>query len=119
MKYIPINEYVELALGDDQEVSVKPKMMDWQKTDVRFDQRGNINGWTIKETWQFEVQNSKDIPVTVDIRRNFAGDWSLSTAAKYENVDANKVKFVVALKPREKQTFTFELTTRHGTSRTR
>jgi hypothetical protein len=119
VKYIPIDEYVELGLGNDQEVLVKPKLMDWQKTDIKFDQRGNVSGWTIKETWQIEVQNSKEIPVTLDIRRNFSGDWTLSTTAKYENVDATKVKFVLPLKPREKQTFTYELTTRHGTSKTR
>lgn len=119
VKYIPINEYVELELGNDQEVSVTPKLMDWHKTDVRFDQRGNVNGWTVKETWEVEVQNSKDIPVVLDVRRNFSGDWTLTTTAKYENVDATKVKFVIPLKPREKQKFTYEVVMHHGVNKTR
>lgn len=119
VKYIPINEYVELELGNDQEVSVTPKLMDWQKTDVRFDQRVNVSGWTLKETWEIEVQNSKDIPVVLDVRRNFAGDWTLTTTAKYENVDATKVKFVIPLKPREKQKFTYDVVTHHGVNKTR
>jgi hypothetical protein len=119
VKYIPVNEFVELELGNDQEVSVKPTMMDWQKTDIAFDTRGNVVGWTEKQAWSLEVQNSKDIPVVLDIRRNFSGDFTLTTTAKYENVDARKVKFTVPLKPREKQSFSYEVVIKHGTNRTR
>jgi hypothetical protein len=119
VKYIPIGEQVEMELGNDREVMVKPTLMDWQKQDIRFDQWGGVAGWTIKETWQIEVQNSKDIEVVLDIRRNFSGDWDLKTDARYEKVDANKVKFVLPLAPREKQAFTYELITRYGTNLTR
>jgi hypothetical protein len=119
VKYIPIGEQVEMELGNDREVMVKPTLMDWQKLDIRFDQWGGVVGWTIKETWQFGLQNSKDIDVVLDIRRNFPGDWELKTEAKYEKVDAGKVKFVLLLKAREKKTFTYELTTRYGTNATR
>ncbi len=116
VKYIPINEFVELELGHDLEVSVKPVLMDWQKTDLAFSNNGNVRGWTTKETWEIEVQNSKDIPVVVDIRRNFPGDWTLTTTQKYENVDKAKVKFVLPLAARGKQKFTYDLVTRHGTN---
>jgi len=119
VKYIPIDEFVELELGNDLEVAVKPVLMDWQKTDVQFDNDGNVKGWTTKETWEIEVQNSKEIPVTLDIRRNFAGDWTLTSAQKYENVDKTKVKFVLPVASRAKQKFTYELVTRHGTNATR
>jgi hypothetical protein len=119
VKYIPVNEQVELELGNDLEVMVKPTLVNWIKTDMQFDQRGNIKGWTIKETWETQVQNSKEIDVVLDIRRNFAGDWTLNTRAPYEKVDATKVKFIMPLKPREKQTVTYELTTRFGTNATR
>ena len=93
--------------------------MDWVKTDLAFDNNGNVKGWTTKETWQIEVQNSKEIPVMLDIRRNFNGDWDLATQATYEKVDASRVKFVRPLKPHEKQTFTYEVTTRTGSNATR
>jgi hypothetical protein len=93
--------------------------MDWQKLYIKFDQWGGGDGWTTKEIWKFELQNSKDIDVVLDIRRNFAGDWNLKTDAKYEKVDAGKVKFVLPLSSHAKQTFTYELTTRYGTDTTR
>jgi hypothetical protein len=119
VKYIPVNESVEMELGPDREVLVKPTLMNFVKTDIAFDNGGNVKGWTTKETWEFEVQNSKDIDVMLDIRRNFAGDWSLTTAATYEKVDATKVKFVLPLKSREQQKFSYELTVKHGTNATK
>jgi hypothetical protein len=114
VKYIPINETVELELGPDQEVRVEPKLMNWEKENIRFDRDGNVKGWTIKEEWTMEIQNSKEIPVVVDVRRNFSGDWTLATQSTYEKVDANKVKFVLPLKPGEQKTVSYRLTTRHG-----
>ena len=119
MKYIPIKETVELELGADQEVMVKPRLMNWEKTDLRFDGNGDVKGWTTKETWEFEAQNSKDIDIVLDLRRNFSGDWSLATDAKYEKVDADKAKFILQLKPREKRKFTYELTMRQGINATK
>ena len=116
VKYIPIGESVEMELGNDQEVLVKPALMNWTKTDMAFDNNGNVKGWTTKETWEFAVQNSKDIDVLLDIRRNFAGDWEIATEVKYDKVDATKVKFILPLKAREKLKFNYDVTTRHGTN---
>ena len=119
VKYIPIGEQVEMQLGNDQEVMCKPTLMNWEKTDIHFDGNGAVTGWTIKEAWQVETQNSKDIDITLDVRRNFSGDWSLATDAKYEKVDASKVKFILPLKSREQQKLAYEITTRYGTNATR
>ena len=119
VKYIPVNETVEMELGSDLEVLVKPTLMNWEKTNLQFDGNGNVKGWTVKEMWECEVQNSKDIDVVLDVRRNFTGDWSLKTDANYEKVDANKVKFVLPLKAREKRLFSYDVTTNLGSSATR
>jgi hypothetical protein len=119
VKYIPVDEQVDLELGNDLEVMVKPVMMNWTKTDLQFDNRRNVKGWTTTETWEIEVQNSKEIPIELDIRRHFSGDWSLATQALYEKIDATKVKFAIALKPREKQKFSYVVTIRHGTNATK
>jgi hypothetical protein len=119
VKYIPVDEQVDLELGADSEVLVKPTLMTWAKTDLRFDNDGNVIGWTIKETWTVELQNSKNIDVVVDVRRTFNGDWSISTATEHEQVDASKVKFVSSLKPGQKRSFAYELTTRYGVNATR
>jgi hypothetical protein len=118
-KYIPVGGEVELELGNDPEVRVKPVLMNWEKTDLRFDDKGRVIGWTVKETWEIDLQNSRPIDVLVDVRRSFHGDWSLTTAAAKEDVDANKVKFLVPLKAREQRKLTYELSVRHGANATR
>jgi hypothetical protein len=119
VKYIPVNEHVELDLGPDCEVQVRPVLMNWVKKDLAFDSDGRVKGWTTVETWEVEVQNCREIPVTVDVRRNQPGDWSLETQAAYQKMDANKIKFLLPLAPRSQQKFTYEVTTRHGTNVTR
>jgi hypothetical protein len=119
VKYIPVNETVELELGQDREVQVKPTLMNWEKMNLQFDNGGNVKGWTVRETWQIETQNSKDIPVVLDIRRNFTGDWALTSTSAHENVDATKVKFLVPLKPREQRTLTYTVTMNLGSNATR
>jgi hypothetical protein len=116
VKYIPVDETVELELGGDQEVIVKPILLDWTRTDISFDRRGNVTGWTTTETWKIEVQNSKEIPITVDVRRRFDGDWTLTTRDKYEQVDSQRVKFLSPLGPGQTRTFEYQLTTRQGTN---
>ena len=78
-----------------------------------------MDGWTITQTWRLETRNSREIPVTLDIRRNFEGDWTVKTDAPYEKVDARKIKFVLNLAPREKKTFTYEVVENYGASATR
>ena len=119
VKYIPIDEEVEMQLGHDPEVRIAPKLMDWRKVDIRFNAAGNVSGWTTQEDWTFELQNSKSIPVTLDIRRNFAGDWEVASDDAFEKVDATKIKYVINLKPGEKRTLKYTLTTRHGTNATK
>ncbi len=116
VKYIPVNEAVEMELGQDREVLVEPKLMNWEKTNIQFDNNGDVKGWTVKETWEVEVQNSKGIGVVVDVRRNFAGDWVIKSDTTYEKVDATKVKFALPLKPKAKQVFTYEVTMNFGTN---
>jgi hypothetical protein len=119
VKYIPINEHVELDLGADREVQVRPVLMNWVKKALVFSPEGYVKGWTTVETWEVEVQNCREIPVTVDVRRNLPGDWSLETEAAYQKVDATKIKFLLPLAPRSQQKFAYEVTTRHGTNATR
>ncbi len=118
-KYIPIGETVDLELGADPELRVKATLLDWEKTDMRFDAHGDVKGWTTRETWQLELQNSRALPALLDARRNFSGDWSLETVAPYEKLDAAKVKFLIPLQPREIKRLAYTLTTRHGLNATR
>ncbi len=119
VKYIPINEEIEMDLGNDREVLAEPSLTDWRKDDLKFDKDGNISGWTVTQSWRVETRNSKEIPITLDLRRNFQGDWSVKSDAPFEKVDAGKIKFVFNLNAREKRTITYEVVEHFGVNANR
>ena len=118
-KYIPVDEEVELNLGAVQNVVVEPKLMDYRTANYLFEQWGNIAGWDEIRTFQIAVKNTRDLPIKVEIKRNFKTNyWEMKRQGdfdEYEKYDRNTAKFTLQLAPRSKKTFTYVLTTYHGT----
>jgi hypothetical protein len=117
-KYIPVDEDVELNLGGVQNVVVEPKMMDFKTDQYLFDRHGNVSGWVEIRDYRFEVKNTREIPIKVEIKRNVrTRHWSVANQGEfgdYEKVDLDTVKYTLELGPRSKKVFTQVLTTRHG-----
>ena len=114
-KYIPVNEDVELNLGPVADVVVEPKLMEFKTEQYRFDSRGNISGWDEIRTYDIELRNTRDIPVKVEIKRNFFTQyWRLRTSEQYEKIDLDTIKLTVVLEPMSKKNFGYEVRTYHG-----
>ena len=117
-KYIPVDEDVELNLGAVGDVVVEPTLMDFETKNYRFDRNGNISGWDEIRTFKVEVKNTREIPVKVEIKRNFTTQyWGLKKSGQlgqFEQVDLDTVKFTLELEPRSKNQFEYILTTYHG-----
>ncbi len=115
-KYIPVNEEVELNIGPVANVVVESKVMDFKTDNYRFDSDGDIIGWDEIRTFEIEVRNTRDIPVKIEIKRNFPTQfWQIRTDNRYEKVDTNTIKFTLDLRPGTKQTILYTLRTYHGT----
>jgi len=118
VKYIPVNEEVELNLGAARLVRVEPKLMDFKTKNYRFDGRHNISGWDEVRTFKIEVRNTRALAVKVEIKRNFPTQyWDLKQTTplgEYEKEDLDTVKFTLELEPRSKKEFGYVLTTYHG-----
>ena len=118
-KYIPVNEDVELNLGVAPNVIVEPKVMDFQSENFQTDNNGNVVGWDEVREVKIEVKNTRDIPVKVEIRRNFgAQKWEIKPAGdsgEFEKMDKNTVKFTLKLDARSSKVFTYTLTSHFGT----
>ncbi|MHC4742718.1 MAG: DUF4139 domain-containing protein [Planctomycetota bacterium] len=117
-KYIPVDEEVELNLGAVGDVVVEPKLMDFKTENYRFDRRRNVSGWDEIRTFEIEVKNTRDLPIKVEIKRNFNTQyWNLTRSGEsgeYEKEDFDTVKFTLELEPRSKKQFQYILTTLHG-----
>ncbi|MBA7585874.1 hypothetical protein ES708_27866 [subsurface metagenome] len=117
-KYIPVDEDVELNLGPVSDIVVEPKLMDFKTDNFRFDRKGNISGWDEIRKFEIEVKNTRNIPVKIEIQRNFATQyWKLEKSGdfgQFEKVDLDTVKFTLKLKPNSIKKFEYILTTYHG-----
>jgi hypothetical protein len=117
-KYIPVNEDVELNLGPVANIILKPTLMDYKTDRYLFDNKGNISGWDEIREFEIEVKNTRDLPIKVEIKRNFnTSHWELKKLGDfgdYEKVDLDTVKFALSLLARETKKFRYVLTTHHG-----
>jgi hypothetical protein len=117
-KYIPVDEDVELNLGTVANVVVEPKLMNFKTENYRFDRNRNISGWDEIRTFKVATKNTREIPVKIEIHRNFNNPyWDLKndlSGDNFEKVDVDTVKFTLVLEPRSARTFGYELRTYHG-----
>ncbi len=112
-KYIPVDEDVELNLGAVADVVVEPTLMEYKTENHRFDRNRNISGWDDVHTFRVEVRNTRDIPIKVEIKRNFGTQyWTMTKTGdfgQFEKEDFDTVKFTLQLPPRSKQQFEYVL----------
>ena len=97
---------------------VKPTLMDFKTDRYLFDNNGNISGWDEIRSFEVEVKNTRDIPIKVEVMRNFGtSSWDLAKSGEYgsfEKIDLDTVKFILMLNGHETKRFNYILTTHHG-----
>ncbi len=118
-KYIPVNEKVELNMGSARHVKIEPVLMKLETDNYQYDKSGNISGWDEIGTWQVTTTNTRNLPVKVEVYRNFDTPyWTIENSGdfgEYEKEDADTAKYVFTVKPRTKTQFQYVLTTCRGT----
>jgi hypothetical protein len=118
IKYIPVDEEVELNLGPARLVGVEPILMDFKTDNYVFDRKKNIAGWDQIRAWNVEVTNTRALPIDIEITRGFGtAYWTLQLEDKdvsYEKYDAVHARFKLTLQPRSKRSFGYRVRTYHG-----
>jgi hypothetical protein len=115
IKYIPVDEEVELNLGPARLVKVEPKPIDFKTDNHIFDRRGNVSGWDEIRTWKIEITNTRELPIEIEITRGFDTNyWTIKSTIDYEKYDATSVRFKLNIEPKRKLVFEYTITTYHG-----
>ena len=118
IKYIPVNEKVQLNLGPARLVSVEPVLMDFRTENFVFDRKGRIDGFKEVRTWKIEIANTSKLPVQIEITRGFKTPyWKLTVSedqVTYKKHDATHARFTLQVDPRTKRIFTYTIRTYHG-----
>jgi len=118
IKYIPVDEEVELNLGPARLVKVEPTLMNYKTENYVYDRKGNITGWDEVRTWDIKITNTRELSIELEITRGFGTSyWVLQFDDKdisYEKHDAAHARFKVNLDPRSKRTIGYTVITYHG-----
>jgi hypothetical protein len=118
IKYIPVDEEVELNLGPARLVKVEPTLMDFKTENYMYDRKKNITGWDEIRTWDIKITNTRELPIELEITRGFGTSyWILRCDDKdisYEKHDATHARFTLNLESQSKRTFGYIVTTYHG-----
>jgi len=117
-KYIPVDEDVEVNLGAVRNIIVRPRLMDYKTARYLFDNKGDISGWDEIHDYEVELKNTREIPVQVEIKRNFnTSSWDIENKGDfgdYEKEDVDTVKFKLSLAAHERKRFGYRLTIHQG-----
>jgi hypothetical protein len=120
-RYIPVDQEIKLNLGQARLVTVEPKIMNYQKTNLVFDEEGHINGFDQIKDSVIELTNANSHPVAAVVTLHVASDaWELipKTHAKaYEKVDHNTFKYTLELQSKTTKTIKYRLIEYHGERR--
>jgi len=117
VKYIPVDEKVELNLGPARQILVQPTLVEFQNQQHVYDAAGNISGWDEVRTWRLAVKNTREFPVRVELTRQFAtSHWSLECAddVGYEKHDLTHARFTLTVPPRSENNIDYVVQTYHG-----
>ena len=123
-KYVPKGEEVNLDLGATRQVSVTPTVMEVATDNFEWKTPGHgrdasITGWDETRVVRMEVANYRDLPVQVEVRRNFpTTSWTLvpqGAPGRYERQDKDTAQFTLALAPGERREFRYTVVLHHGT----
>jgi len=117
-RYIPVGEDVELNLDPVADVAVEPTLVDFKTENYEW-HGDSITGWDEIRTFKIEVRNTRELPVKVEITRNFHTQyWDIKRSGQfdeYQKVDLGSVKFTLVLPPRSRKKFEYTVRTYHGT----
>ena len=123
IKYIPVNEDIELNLGPARLVKVEPVLIKQKTENYTFDNDGNIDGWDDIEHYKVTITNTRDIPIDIEITWNMGTDtWELnlesSPPAKgeypeggrgfdvdYKKHDKSRARFTMTVLPKSEKEF--------------
>ncbi len=89
--------------------------MDFRTENYMFDRDGEITGWDEVRTYEIEVRNTRDVPIKVEIKRNFPTQfWQITNSDNYEGYNSTSIKYTLEMNPESKQTIKYTLRTYHG-----
>jgi len=84
-----------------------------------FNNKGNISGFDRIQEWEIKIENNRDIPISVEVLRNFNNSYwdidnTVDNKGKFKKIDIDSVKYTIELPPQSKFILAYTLTQYEG-----
>lgn len=100
----PVDEKMELYIGDSRDIVVTQRKMKDEKTNVRRNNGSAIVLYDTDEIITAKIENFKDKPAVLTVLEHIPGQWDMKECnLKYERKDADTLEFRIELPARGKQ----------------
>jgi hypothetical protein len=123
-KYIPIGQEVELDFGAARDVKIEPLLMTEKSDNYRFNRNGDVSGFDRKQQWEIKLENNRDMPIRIEVFRNFnTPHWEIKNSdknkGKFEKVDIDTVKYTLDIPAYSTSALTYAITYFEGERQTK
>ncbi|MCP4718299.1 MAG: hypothetical protein GY860_02475, partial [Desulfobacteraceae bacterium] len=96
-QYIPVGKKVELNLGQTRDIKIIPRVMEYKKTNITFDTKGNVNGFDEIRQIEIQLTNFSKVPALLEVIRNQPTPYfkisEIKTEGLFEQTDQDTLKF--------------------------
>lgn len=108
--YTPAGESIALTLGPASGISVTRTRAATKEIDKRVDAHEKIALFTLEETWELELRNLREAPVTVTVREHHEGAWEIDDAPEEcAREDAETLVFVLTIEPGQTKDLSYRI----------
>lgn len=108
---VPVNDKMELYIGDSRDIVVKQKKTIDRMINVHRNNDQNVVLYDNEEQIETTVENFKDKPGTIILTQAIPGEWTMDKCPiDYELKDHETLEFSIDLKPKDKVTVVMHYT---------
>ncbi|MDD5459596.1 MAG: hypothetical protein PHF37_09420 [Phycisphaerae bacterium] len=101
---VPVGEKTELYIGDSRDIVVTQRKMKDEQTNVRRNNKGAVVLYDTDEIITAKIENFKDSSAVLTAIEHIPGQWEMKKCnMKYEQKDAETLKFEITLAAHEKK----------------
>ncbi len=112
--FVPAGEKMELLIGDSRDIVVTQRKMKDARINIRRNTTNGIILYDTEEIMEVKIENFREEAAVLTLIQHIPGQWEMSeTTHSYEKEDANKIKFLVSIPGKGKETVVFNYNRRN------
>ncbi len=110
--FTPIGGEVRLDLGPEPAVEVERKQMDYVKTNLAFNDDGDVSHFDTEQEYRIEARNFRSETIRIEVPIGIPGQWEmLRSSHEFQRKGVNAIQFELDVDPGETQVATYRFRT--------